>query len=134
MQALPDLLGDLLRQAFSSLPGAPQVDGPLVLATQDPTFGDYQSNAAFRLTRALRQPPLRIAQEERLRLGGLVWPEARQRLAGSAWLTVERLGKGQVILFAATPAFRGYHLATGRLFANAVVYGPGMGAAQPIGW
>ena len=62
MQALPDLLGDLLRQAFSSLPGAPQVDGPLVLATQDPTFGDYQSNAAFRLTRALRQPPLRIAQ------------------------------------------------------------------------
>ena len=62
MESLPDLLGDLLRQAFSSLPGAPDVEGSLVLATQDPSFGDYQSNAAFRLTRALRQPPLRIAQ------------------------------------------------------------------------
>jgi len=94
----------------------------------------YFTGSNVFLSKAPVRTPLRIAQEERLRLGGLVWPEARQRLAGSAWLTVERLGKGQVILFAATPAFRGYHLATGRLFANAVVYGPGMGAAQPIGW
>ncbi|MEW6071020.1 MAG: M14 family zinc carboxypeptidase [Planctomycetota bacterium] len=77
---------------------------------------------------------VRLAEAERLRLGGLVWPEARARLAEGAWLTVERAGHGQVILFAATPAFRGYHLATGRLFANAVVYGPGAGADQPSEW
>lgn len=77
---------------------------------------------------------VRLADEDSLRLGGLVWPEARERLAHSAWLTVESSGNGQVILFTQTPGFRGYHLATGRLFANAVVYGPGAGARQPIGW
>jgi hypothetical protein len=69
-----------------------------------------------------------------LRLGGLLWPEARERLADSSWLTVERKGHGQIVLFAAPPAFRGYHLASARLFANAVVLGPGLGADQPIGW
>jgi len=38
------------------------------------------------------------------------------------------------VLFAAPPAFRGYHLASARLFANAVVLGPSLGADQPIGW
>lgn len=71
---------------------------------------------------------VRLAPSERLRLSGLLWPEARERLADSAYLTVESLGAGQVILFAAQPAFRGYHRATARLLANAVVYGPGAGA------
>jgi hypothetical protein len=71
---------------------------------------------------------VRFAPAEQLRLSGLLWPEARERLADSAYLTVERMGNGQVILFAAQPGFRGYHAATGRLFANAVVYGPGVGA------
>jgi hypothetical protein len=71
---------------------------------------------------------VRLAPESSLRLSGLLWPEARTRLADSAYLTVERLGDGQVILFAAPPGFRGYHKASGRLFANAVVYGPGVGA------
>jgi hypothetical protein len=39
-----------------------------------------------------------------MRLSGLLWPEARERLADSAYLTVERLGNGQVILFASSPA------------------------------
>jgi hypothetical protein len=86
----------------------------------------------------LSKPPVRtavrLATQERLRLGGLVWPEARERIAGSAWLTVESSGNGQVILFASHPAFRGYHRATARLFANAVVLGPGLGASQPIEW
>ncbi len=77
---------------------------------------------------------VRLDSAARLRLGGLLWPEARERLADSAWLTVERLGNGQIILFAAPPAFRGYHLATARLFANAVVLGPALGANQPLGW
>ena len=77
---------------------------------------------------------VRLAEADRVRLGGLVWPEARERLGRSAWLTVERIGRGQVVLFAALPGFRGYHRATGRLFSNAVVLGPGLGADQPVGW
>ena len=76
---------------------------------------------------------VRLAEEERLRLSGLVWPEARERLADSAYLCVESVGDGQVILFAATPGFRGIFAGTARLFANAVVYGPGAGASQPVG-
>ncbi|HEX6882374.1 MAG TPA: M14 family zinc carboxypeptidase, partial [Planctomycetota bacterium] len=77
---------------------------------------------------------VRLDQSRALRLGGLLWPEARERLAESAWLTVERKGQGQIVLFAAQPAFRGYHLATARLLANAVVLGPGLGANLPVGW
>jgi hypothetical protein len=77
---------------------------------------------------------VRLDRAAGLRLGGLLWPEARARLAESAWLTVERKGHGQIVLFADPPAFRGYHLATARLFANAVVLGPGLGADQPAGW
>ncbi len=83
----------------------------------------------------LSQPPtrtaIRLAASERLRISGLLWPEARARIADSAWLTVERQGAGQVVLFAASPVFRGWFTATARLFANAVVYGPGLGANQP---
>ena len=92
-------------------------DGDLVLMAREPV-----------------QTAVRLAPAEHLRLAGLVWPEARERLGRSAWLTVERRGHGQVILFAARPGFRGFHKATARLLANAVVYGPGAGADQPLGW
>jgi len=74
---------------------------------------------------------VRLAAPERVRLSGLLWPEARARLADSAWLTVERQGSGQVILFASSPVFRGWFRGTERLLANAVVYGPGAGADLP---
>ena len=77
---------------------------------------------------------VRLAAQDRLRLGGLLWPEARERMAESSYLTVERSGRGQVILFASQPAFRGYSRATARLLGNAVVIGPGVGASQPLGW
>lgn len=76
---------------------------------------------------------VRLASTERLRLSGLLWPEARHRLADSAWLTRESRGAGQIILFASTPAFRGIQRGSARLFSNAVIYGPGLGAHQPIG-
>lgn len=77
---------------------------------------------------------VRIAALDRLRLSGLLWPEARERIADSAYCTVERMGSGQVILFASSPVFRDWFPATTRLFANAVVYGPGAGANQPAEW
>jgi hypothetical protein len=70
--------------------------------------------------------------ELQLRMSGLLWPEASHRLANSACLTRESFGRGQIILFAAPPSFRATARGTMRLFLNAVVYGPGFGAAQPI--
>jgi len=78
--------------------------------------------------------PVRLASGDRLRLAGLLWPEARERTADSAWLTREGVGHGQVILFAMHPVFRGSFRGTARLFGNAVVLGPGLGARQPTDW
>jgi hypothetical protein len=66
-------------------------------------------------------------QDIRLRMSGLLWPEAGQRIANSAYLTHESKGHGQIILFAAQPVFRGATLGTNRLLLNAMVYGPGIG-------
>ncbi|MCX8108473.1 MAG: M14 family zinc carboxypeptidase, partial [Verrucomicrobiae bacterium] len=67
-----------------------------------------------------------------LRLSGLLWPEAVHRLANSAWVTRETYGRGQIILFATPPTFRAAAAGTTRVFLNALVYGPGFGAAQPV--
>lgn len=71
------------------------------------------------------RPAVRLAAADSLRLGGLLWPEARVRIADSAWATVEPVGRGQVVSFAASPVFRGSWRGTMRLFLNAVVVGPG---------
>ncbi|MFT5138431.1 MAG: hypothetical protein ACI9H8_001010 [Lysobacterales bacterium] len=70
--------------------------------------------------------------ELNLRMSGLIWPEAAQRIANAAYLTRESKGNGQIILFADSPMFRGSSLGTNRLLLNALVYGPGLGASQPI--
>ena len=78
--------------------------------------------------------PVRLADVDQLRLSGLFWPEVRQRLANTAYATVERVGRGQVILIAGDPFFRGYYEGSGRLLLNAVILGPGMGTSQPVPW
>ena len=78
--------------------------------------------------------PVRLAAEEDLRLSGLLWPEARQRLADTAYVTVESMGRGQVILFATDPTRRMWLAGAQRLFLNAVLLGPGMGTSQPVPW
>ena len=67
-----------------------------------------------------------------VRMSGLVWPEASARIANSAYLTQERYGKGQIILFSGEPNFRGSSLGTNRLWLNSVVYGSGLGASSKI--
>ena len=78
----------------------------------------------------LSSPPVktagRFADEKSLRVSGLLWPEARARVANSAYLTQESHGIGQIILFAEEPNFRGYFWGTRRLLMNAILYGPGM--------
>lgn len=70
--------------------------------------------------------------EMRMRMSGLLWPEAAERIANSACVARDKVGDGQVILFASNPLFRASTPGTERLFINAVVCGPGMGADQPI--
>ncbi len=70
--------------------------------------------------------------ELKLRMSGLLWPEASQRIANSAYLTRESKGNGQIILFANQPVFRGSTLATNRLLLNALVYGSGLGTKRVI--
>lgn len=77
---------------------------------------------------------VRLADEDHVRLSGLLWPEARHRLADSAYATVESVGRGQVVLFATDPTYRMWLTGKQRLFLNAVLLGPGMGASQPIPW
>ena len=67
-----------------------------------------------------------------LRMSGLIWPEASQRLANSAYLTQEPKGNGQIIMFANKPNFRGATKGTARLLLNAMVYGPGLGSRMMI--
>jgi hypothetical protein len=76
----------------------------------------------------------RFAAEDELRLSGLLWPEARSRLAHTAYVTREGLGSGQVILFLTDPYFRAQYLGTGRLLMNAAVFGPGLGTRRPQPW
>ncbi len=55
---------------------------------------------------------------------GLVWEEARERLAGSLLVADHPSGKGRVIGFSQDPAFRLLFRGTMPLFLNAVMYGP----------
>lgn len=82
--------------------------------------------AGSRVLMSKGRPAVRLADAPALRLSGLLWPEARERIADSAWLTVESLGRGQVISFVTSPVFRGSWRGTARLLGNAVVLGPGM--------
>jgi hypothetical protein len=93
----------------------------------------FEGSAAF-LSELPVHTPVRLAAADRVRIAGLLWPEAKERVADTAYCTIERQGSGQVILFACPPAFRGWFRGTARLLANAVVYGPGAGAQQPLGW
>ncbi len=88
----------------------------------------FYSGSGVLQAKAPVRTAVRLASAEQLRLSGLVWPEARERLSRAAWLTVERLGRGQVILFAAQPNFRSYWHSGARLLSNAIVLGPGLGA------
>ena len=68
----------------------------------------------------------------KVRISGLVWPEASEKIANSAYLTREQIGNGQLILFSGQPNFRGSTKGTSRLWLNAVVYGAGLGTTPRI--
>jgi hypothetical protein len=86
----------------------------------------------------MAEPPVQVAARftdvENLHLGGLLWPEAAGRLAHTAYVTREQVGRGQVILFLNSPEIRGWTRATRRLLLNAILYGPGVGARWSTPW
>ena len=84
------------------------------------------------VTRSIGWSSLPERQELLVRMSGLLWPEASQRLANSALLTRESKVSGQIILFAVRPNFRGATRGTNRLLLNAIVYGPGLGTSRVI--
>ncbi len=86
---------------------------------------DYGAEQA----RTINWSTLPKGYDMKVRLSGLVWPEASQRIANSAYLTRERLGRGQVILFSGQPNFRGATRGATRLWLNALVYGSGLGTS-----
>jgi hypothetical protein len=94
---------------------------------------EFYSSYAF-LSKKPVQTAGRFAEAQHLRLSGLLWPEARERWANTAYVTCESKGKGQVILFADEPNFRSYFYGTTRLLINAMLLGPGMGTQNVVEW
>ncbi len=84
------------------------------------------------LSRSPVQTAARLADANELRLSGLLWPEAKERMANAAYLTRESKGSGQIILFAEEPNFRSYFEGTERLLLNSILLGPGFGTRQPV--
>lgn len=93
---------------------------------------DRKSEEKKPAARVIGFAPTPEGHELRLRMSGLLWPEAAHRIANAAYLSREPVGRGQIILFAASPTSRGSQPATTRIFLNAVILGPGLGASHPI--
>jgi hypothetical protein len=84
------------------------------------------SDRIYRTPRDVRygEVVLKYAPENRLRLGGYLWPEVPARLADSPYLWTERVGRGRVIAFAGDPNFRAMWRGLLPIFANAALLGP----------
>ena len=115
---------------------------PLLFSNHPLLMSDDQSEAVIRIgvmtenkaatSRKLGWSTLPAGHDVRVRMSGLLWPEAAQRVTNTAYLTRESKGNGQLIMFAGQPVVRGGTKGTARLLLNAIVYGPGLGAEQPI--
>ncbi|MBN1301629.1 MAG: hypothetical protein JW995_10480 [Melioribacteraceae bacterium] len=86
------------------------------------------------LSKSPVQTAARIADVKDIRVSGLLWHEAKYRMANASYLTRESLGNGQLILFADEPTFRSYFESTERLFLNSLLLGPGFGTNQTVEW
>ena len=95
-------------------------------------IGELIKNNEVEEARALNWSQIPKGFDLNVRMSGLVWPEASQRIANSAYLTREKIGKGQVILFSGEPNFRGSTIGTNRIWLNAVIYGSGLGTSTLV--
>ena len=86
------------------------------------------------IARAPATAAVRFPDIDQLHLGGLLWPEGAARLARTAYATRESVGRGQVILFAGSPAWRRWLRDSERLLVNAILLGPGLGTRWSTPW
>ena len=128
----PDVQAPVRLGVFNQLPGRAGEAPPPAEAAEAKSDGKKGDKGEEKKRPAPGWSLAPPGQELRLRMAGLLWPEAASRLANAAYVTRESIGAGQLILFASDPTFRAGALGTTRIFANAVVLGPGMGASQPI--
>lgn len=96
------------------------------------SIGVYKDNKEAKQETAIGWYSIPEGKELHVRMSGLIWPEAAQRIANSSYLTRESIGKGQVIMFSGQPNFRGATRGTNRLLLNAIVYGAGFGTRANI--
>lgn len=94
--------------------------------------GVLNPNQNAEKARAINWSTIPQGHDLNVRMSGLLWPEAASRIANSAYVTRERVGKGQVILFSGQPNFRGSTRGVGRLWLNALVYGAGLGTSAAV--
>ncbi|MDH3214923.1 MAG: M14 family metallopeptidase [Candidatus Krumholzibacteria bacterium] len=80
------------------------------------------------------QVPARFASADKIRLSGLLWPEARRRWSKTIAVSREAFGNGQIVLFAMQPNFRAYFHGGERLLLNALFLGPGLGTHRSVDW
>ena len=96
------------------------------------SIGVYTNNKDAKYEDPLGWYSIADGKELHVRMSGLIWPEAAQRIANSSYLTRESIGNGQVIMFSGEPNFRGATRGTNRLLLNAIVYGAGFGTRANI--
>lgn len=94
--------------------------------------GEYVTTGAEQPAKASAWYTHPEGQSLYVRMSGLLWPEAAQRIANSAYVTREKAGKGQVILFSGQPNFRGATKGVNRILLNAIVFGPGLGTTPLV--
>jgi len=136
-----------------SLPSAPDLSPPLASPSADPNRTEWVPGSIFRATLDLthwltlgyanRSLPVmvsgsgRLAASERgdnpvvfvgdsLLLAGFAWPENTERtLQKTIWAGTDRVGRGNVVVFADDPLYRAFWRGTARLLTNAILFGSG---------
>ena len=63
----------------------------------------------------------------KLRVSGFVWEDMMEALPGKAYLVAERVGEGNIILYADDPNFRAYWDGLNRLFFSGILFGSSLG-------
>ena len=68
--------------------------------------------------------PVHYSKKKELVVSGFEWPDNTKRTySGQAYATVDKVGKGSIILLAEDPVFRVTYTATAKLLTNAIFLG-----------
>ena len=117
VQRLPAVAGAVMRATITDA-GHPLVSG--YTQSELPVF--VWSALAFEPA-ATSEAPIRLADANRIKVSGFVFPESIAHVAGTPFVVRDRRAQGSVVLFLDDPNFRLFWDGTARLFMNAVLLG-----------